>query len=395
MEGARRWAGVVSLAVGMFVLITIEELPIGVLSVMAPDLGVSEGVAGLAVTVPGLLAAVVALCTPVIVRGLDRRLVLVLALLSVVASCALSVFAPTFAVLLLARLLAGVSIGLYWAVMAVVAVAQVPPAQTSRALTVAFAGAGGALVLGVPLAAWIGTHLGWRLAFGAVGALAAVVAVLLLVLLRPVRSPERVTARKMLDAARTRAVRYVLALTALVVVGQFTTYAFISPVLVERAGVPLGDLGLMLLAYGIAGLIGNFAIGPVLRRSAPLGAGVVVTGTALALAAVVLVMHTPTSAAIVMAMWGLFFGAVGVAFQAFIGAEAAGVIEEATALNSAGFNLAIALGAGLGGVILEVAGQEALLLSSLLLVTLGAGVALMYRLRGPRPHGTGAGALSH
>lgn len=394
MEGARRWAGVVSLAIGIFVLITIEELPIGVLSVMAPDLGVSEGVAGLAVTVPGLLAAAVALCTPVIVRGMDRRLVLVLALVAVVASCALSTIAPSFAVLLLARLLAGISIGLYWAVMAVVAVAQVPPAQASRALTVAFAGAGGALVLGVPLAAWIGTHLGWRTAFAAVGVLAAVVAVLLLVLLRPVRSPVKVTARMMGRAAGTRAVRYVLALTALVVVGQFTTYAFISPVLVERAGVHLEDLGLMLLAYGIAGLIGNFAIGPVLRRSAPLGAGFVVAGTALALAAVLLVMRTPGSAMVVMALWGLFFGAVGVAFQAFIGAEASAVVEEATALNSAGFNLAIALGAGLGGVILEAAGQEMLILTSLLLVALGVAVALMYRLRAPRPHGTGAAALS-
>ena len=108
MDSARRWAGVAALAVGIFVLITIEELPIGVLSVMAPDLGVDEGVAGLAVTVPGILAGVVALCTPVIVRGMDRRLVLVLALASVALSCALSVVAPTFAVLLLARLFAGI-----------------------------------------------------------------------------------------------------------------------------------------------------------------------------------------------------------------------------------------------------------------------------------------------
>ena len=82
-----------ALAIGIFVLITVEELPIGVLSVMAPDLGVSEGMAGLAVTIPGILAGVVALCTPVLVRGMDRRLVLVLALASVVVSCGLSVVA--------------------------------------------------------------------------------------------------------------------------------------------------------------------------------------------------------------------------------------------------------------------------------------------------------------
>ena len=62
--------------------------------------------------------------------------------------------------------------------------------------------------------------------------------------------------------------RYALTLSALVVVGQFITYSFISPVLVERAGVPLVDVGLMLLLFGIAGLIGNFAVALLLRRSA-------------------------------------------------------------------------------------------------------------------------------
>ncbi|MGO1258912.1 MAG: MFS transporter, partial [Brachybacterium sp.] len=162
MDSARRWAGIVALAAGIFVLITIEELPIGVLSVMAPDLGVSEGMAGLTVTVPGVLAGIVAVLTPVIVRGMDRRLVLVLALASVVVSSALSVIAPTFAVLLISRLFAGISIGLYWAVMAIVALGQVGKEHAARALTIAFSGAGAALVLGVPVAAWIGTHMGWR-----------------------------------------------------------------------------------------------------------------------------------------------------------------------------------------------------------------------------------------
>ncbi|MGP9538791.1 MFS transporter [Brachybacterium sp. AOP43-C2-M15] len=378
MDSARRWAGVVALAVGIFVLITIEELPIGVLSVMAPDLGVSEGVAGLAVTVPGLLAGAVALCTPVIVRGMDRRLVLVLALVSVVISCALSMVAPNFAVLLLARLFAGISIGLYWAVMAIVAIGQVPREHTARALTIAFSGAGGALVLGVPVAAWIGAHVGWRAAFAVVGILAAVVAVLLLVLVEPVRSPVKVTGSMMLAAARTRGVRYVLALTALVVVGQFITYSFVSPVLVERGGVGLTDIGLMLLLYGIAGLAGNFAVGPLLRRSPPTGVAVVVVGTTAALLAVLLVMDSPPLALLVMPLWGLFVGAISVALQAFIASEATAVLEEGTALNSAAFNTAIAVGALIGGLILDAAGQTPMILTSAIMVGAGALLAVHY-----------------
>ena len=385
MDSARRWAGVAALAVGIFVLITIEELPIGVLSVMAPDLGVDEGVAGLAVTVPGILAGVVALCTPVIVRGMDRRLVLVLALASVALSCALSVVAPTFAVLLLARLFAGISIGLYWAVMAIVAMGQVPREHTARALTIAFSGAGGALVLGVPVAAWIGAHVGWLAAFGVVGVLAAVVAVLILLLVEPVRSPVVVTGRMMLAAARTRGVRYALALTGLVVVGQFITYSFVSPVLHDRAGVELGDIGLMLLMYGIAGLIGNFAVAPLLRRSPPLGVVIVVIGTALSLVAVLLVMTDPTPTMLVMPMWGLFVGAISVAMQAFIGSEASEVLEEGTALNSAAFNTSIALGALIGGVILDAAGQPPMILTSVVMVGGGALLAAHYLRTAGRP----------
>lgn len=378
MEAARRWMGVVALAVGIFVLITIEELPIGVLSVMAPDLGVSEGVAGLAVTVPGLLAGVVALLTPVIVRGLDRRLVLVLALVSVVLSCALSVVAPSFAVLLVARLFAGISIGLYWAVMAIVALGQVPREHAARALTIAFSGAGGALVLGVPVAAWIGAHVGWRMAFAVVGVLAAIVALLILVLVKPVHSPVKVTGSMMAAAARTRGVRYALALTALVVVGQFITYSFVSPVLIERAGVPVTDVGMMLLLFGIAGLIGNFAVTPLLHRGPPGGVLVVVAGTALSLLAVLVLLDGPRTALLVMPLWGLFVGAISVAMQAFIGSEAREVLEEGTALNSAAFNAAIAVGALLGGRVLDAAGQTPMIATSVVMVSVGALLAARY-----------------
>lgn len=385
MDSARRWGGVVALAVGIFVLITIEELPIGVLSVMAPDLGISEGIAGLAVTVPGVLAGVVAVLTPVIVRGLDRRLVLVLALVCVVASSILSALAPTFLVLLVARLFAGIAIGLYWAVMAIVALGQVEPRHAARALTIAFGGAGAALVLGVPVAAWIGAHVGWRAAFIVVGVLAAVVAVLILVLVRPVRSPVKVTPAMMLAAARTRGVRYAIALTSLVVVAQFITYAYISPILLERAGVPVTDVGMMLLVFGIAGLLGNFAISPLLHRSSPWGVLVVSAGIGVSLLAVLLLMHSPASALAIMPLWGLFVGAVSVAIQAFVGAQAQEVIEEGTALNSAVFNVAIAVGALVGGLIIDRAGQGTLILTSTVMVAAGVLVAARYLLTSASP----------
>lgn len=373
MTSARQWAATIALAVGIFILITIEELPIGVLSVMAPDLGVSEGVAGLAVTVPGVLAGVVAIFTPVIAGSLDRRLVLVLALASVVVSCVLSVIAPTFAVLLLARLFAGVSIGLYWAVLAIVAVAQMPPLRAPRALTVAFSGAGAALVLGVPVASWIGTHLGWRTAFAVVGCAALLVAILIAVVVAPVRTSTPVSMRMMGRAAADRGVRHALVLTALMITAQFITYSYVSPLLHSRAGVPLSSIGGMLLLFGVAGMIGNFAVGMVLRRSAPRGVLVIAVGLALAILVLLLAVRSPGSAFVVMPLWGLFAGAASVTVQAFVSSEGREVVEEGTALNSAVVNVSIALGALIGGRILDLAGQEALMIASVVML----GVALV------------------
>lgn len=385
----RRWISLIALAVGIFALITIEELPIGVLSVMAPDLGVSEGIAGLTVTIPGVLAGVVAVATPVIVRGLDRRLVLALALLCVAISCGLSVIALNFAMLLVARLFAGVAIGLYWAVLPIVAVAQMPE-NAARALTVAFGGVGAALVLGVPVAAWIGAHLGWRAAFAVTGTVAVLVALVITVIVTPARSSVPVTPRMMLTAARTRGVRHALALTALVITAQFITYSFISPLLIDRAEVPLGQISLMLLGFGIAGLIGNFAVGAIIRRSAPAGVLTIVTGMLVSLLGLLLVVRDPASALAVVTIWGLFAGAASVTIQSFVGTESSEVVEEGTALNSAAFNASIAVGALIGGQILDAAGYGAMVSTSILMLAVAVIVIARYMLTTPATASTAA-----
>src|SRR5699024_7575026 len=113
------WVAIGALALAIFVMITIEELPIGVLTLVSDDLGISSGVAGLTVTIPGVLAGVVAVLTPTLIGRLDRRLALVLALLLVFVSAAASALAPNLAVLLASRLFAGFAIGIFWALMAV------------------------------------------------------------------------------------------------------------------------------------------------------------------------------------------------------------------------------------------------------------------------------------
>ncbi len=355
----RRWAAVAAIGIGIFTLVTIEELPIGVLTLIADDLGVSRGIVGLAVTLPGVLAAVIALVAPVITRRLDRRLVLVLALAAVVVSCGLSVLSTGMYSLLFSRIFAGIAIGLYWPAMPVITVRQVPAERSAAALTVAFAGTGGALVLGVPFASWLGSQLGWRESFMVVGGIALLVLVAVLLLVRPVHADEPTHLGDLLAAFQRRGVRYAVVMAGLLVSGQFLTYSYVSPLLQEAAGLEVDAVAPMLLVFGVAGLIGNFAAAPLLRRSPGAAVITISVGIAAALLAIELLVHGPSLAVVLVAVWGVFGGAISVVMQTFVTRYAGRYEESATALNSTIFNLSIAMGALVGGRLIDAFGVRA------------------------------------
>lgn len=358
-HGPTPWVAIAALALGIFVMITIEELPIGVLTLVGDDLGVTSGVVGLAVTIPGVLAGVVAVLTPTLIGRLDRRLALVLALLLVFVSAITSALSPNLVVLLASRLFAGVAIGIFWALLAVVTARVANPRDVTKALTVAFGGASAAVVLGVPVAAGIGALVGWRWAFVVVGTLGLAVAATLFLLLPPVLVRERSSIREIGTVWSVPTVRLGVLVTLLLVTAHFTAYTYASPLLQDRAHITEAGVGPMLFVFGIAGLIGNFGSGPLLRRSArltfvalPLGvlAGVLVLG---------LLVTGVAGGAASMALWGLFGGAIGVVTQAWILHTAGDLSEPATALNSGAFNIAIALGALFGGRAYDAGGSTA------------------------------------
>ena len=149
-EQAPRWWAVVAVMIGIFLLVTAEQLPIGLLSQVAASMGVTPGMAGLMVTVPGVVAAFSAPLLPVAVGRLDRRIMLTVLMIVMVAGSVLSALASSFTLLLAARVLVGLSIGGFWAVAGSIAPRLVPEAQVPKAMTMIFGGVAAASVLGVP-----------------------------------------------------------------------------------------------------------------------------------------------------------------------------------------------------------------------------------------------------
>lgn len=350
------WVAIVALALGMFTLVTVEQLPIGVLTLMSTDLGVSEGAVGLAVTLPGILAGVVALLVPGATAALNRRTVLVLSLIAVIASCLISALAGSYATMLASRIFTGLAIGMYWPVLPLVAGAQARPENRATAFTIVYAGIGSALVLGLPLATWLGVALGWRGSFGATAALATIALIVVVVLVRPVPAVRPETLRSTFGAARIRGVRYAFVLTLVIITAQFVSYSYISPILQELGGVSVKNTSGILLLYGVLGIVGNFVAGPIIKRSPALAVLVLAGGVSIALILVAAFMNGPVSAFIIVCLWGLFGGMGSVSIQSLVSAEAGEREEAGTALNSAAFNVSIGMGAVIGGGIVDTVG---------------------------------------
>ena len=349
---ASGWPGVVALAIGIFVMVTVEEIPIGVLTLIAQDLDASKGTVGLGVTVAGGSAGLTGLFTSVLIGRVDRRLILVSSLLLVGVATWVTGMASNIVLYLVARLLAGVGIGLFWALIAVVASKIVRPEKSALATTVAFSGVAIGTILGVPLGTWLGTTFGWSEAFYIVGAAAVLTAGLLYALVPSVAVTERFTLADYGRAWAIPGVRLALIVTAIMVVSQYIAYTYASPALQEFAGVSVAGVGAMLLVMGVAGLFGNLGSAPIMRKRPILALLLVTNGMTAGIIALVF-SGSLILAVGAMVIWGLFGGAMAVVLQHWVLTCAGPYAEPAAALDSGIFNACIAAGAGLGAVLLD------------------------------------------
>ncbi|MEV0402446.1 MFS transporter [Actinoallomurus sp. NPDC050550] len=248
-------------------LVTAEQLPIGLLTAVGSALSVSEGTAGLMVTVPSLVAAVSAPLVPVLVGAMNRRLLLLGLMGLMTLANAASALAPSFAVLVSSRVLVGVAIGGFWAVAGSLAVRLVATEDVPRATAIIFGGVGAANVFGVPLGTLLGGFFGWRIAFATLSALALVALLVLLAVLPPLAASRPVRPRLLAEQFGNPGVRVGIVATFLIVTGHFSAYTFVSPALQKLSGIDERFVGPLLFAFGLAGMVGNFIAGAALARN--------------------------------------------------------------------------------------------------------------------------------
>ncbi|PZE72933.1 MFS transporter [Curtobacterium sp. MCPF17_018] len=355
----RGWLSVTSVALGSFVLVLSEFLPIGLLPAIADDLDVGIGTAGLMVVATGLVGAVAAPVVTVLTSRLDRRVVLVSLTVLLVVADGLAAIAPSFWVLLLARMLLGVGIGGFWAIGAGIAGRLVRPELTIRATSLITAGVSVATVVSLPLGALVSSLASWRLGFVIGGVLGLVALVLQLAMLPKIPAQQRVRFATLGSLLRVPRARVGLIAAAFVFAAQFAAYTYIAPYLQQLVGVGPDTVTIALLVFGVAGIVGNFAAGFTLDRSvlATIGASKFVLAAAVVL--LPLLAHSVVGVFVLLVVWGLVWGALPLGMQTWMSTASPAGSETGLALFVTTIQLAIAAGSVLGGAAVSSFGLAA------------------------------------
>ncbi|AEX23817.1 MFS transporter [Vibrio sp. EJY3] len=351
-----------ALTLSAFAIGTTEFVIVGLIPTMASDLQVSLPSAGLLVSLYALGVAVGAPVLTALTGKWNRKHVLLAVMSLFVAGNVMAWQAPGYNTLILARILTGLSHGVFFSIGSTIATGLVSKEKAASAIAIMFTGLTVALVTGVPLGTYIGQSFGWQATFLIVAVL-GLVALIGSALLVPsnLKQPPVTKLTSQLKVLTQPRLLLVYAITALGYGGTFTAFTFLAPILEQVSGFGSSAIGLIMLVYGVSVAVGNIWGGKMADKMGPIKALKVIF---FGLATVLIVFNFsaiyPIAAVATILVWGAFaFGNVP-GLQVYVVQLAEkytpDAVDVASGLNIAAFNVGIALGSWSGGLIVSNAG---------------------------------------
>lgn len=348
-----------ALTLGAYAIGTTEFVIVGLIPTIAADLGVTLPSAGLLVSLYALGVAVGAPVLTALTGRVPRKTLLVALMLLFTVGNLIAWMAPTYGSLIVARVLTGLAHGVFFSIGSIIATSVVPKEKAASAIAIMFTGLTVALVTGVPLGTFIGQHLGWRATFLAVAAL-GVIALLgsLLFVPRNLQRSEPATFGQQLAVLAQPRLLLVYAITALGYGGTFLSFTYLASILQDVTGFSANAVSGVLLVYGVSVAIGNLWGGRLADRRGPIPALMLIFSLlALVLLALTFTAHSTVLVLLtVLALGAVAFGNVP-GLQVYVVKQAQRFAPQAadvaSGLNIAAFNVGIAMGASLGGLVVD------------------------------------------
>ena len=378
-----------ALAAGAFGIGVTEFAPMGLLPVIATDLGVSIPTAGLLISAYALGVMLGAPLMTLTTGRVPRRALLIgLAAIFTIGNL-LSAISTDYSMLLIARVITSLNHGAFFGVGSIVAASLVAPNRQAGAVAAMFMGLTIANVVGVPLATWAGDALGWRASFWGIAAIGVGVMAALRLTLPDLPAP---TGGNIAAELRVLGRGPVLAALALTVIGSsamFTVFTYIAPILREQTQASLGFVTAMLVTYGLGLTLGNWLGGKFADRSVDRTLIVTLASLSAILIAFAVAMPFAVPTSILVFLWGIASFALVPPLQVRVMAAAGDAPNLASAMNIGAFNLGNAIGAAVGGAVIAGGlGYPAVSLAGA--VASGMGLLLVLFLAGKRAPKTAA-----
>ena len=351
---ARELLPLLALTLSAFLLNTSEFVPIGLLTDIAGAFGLSESGAGLMISVYAWAVAALSLPLMIAASRVPPKELITTVLALFCAGQVASAVAPTFELLVLARLVVAASHAVFWSVASPFAVRLVSPERASLAMSMIVTGTSVAMIFGLPLGRALGLALGWRMTFACVCAMGLVALVGLLALFPRLPKGEPFTLARLPELGRNRPLLGIYLATILFSCGYYTAYSYVEPFLQQVAHVPSDLVTVALTVFGVAGLAGSWLFARLFdaHRRAFLSATMV--GITVALLALAPLAGLAAGPFVVCALWGASATAYNVAAQAeIIRVTPEDASAVAMSVFSGLFNVGIGLGSVVGGIVCD------------------------------------------
>jgi predicted MFS family arabinose efflux permease len=369
-----------ALATAVFITSLTETLPAGLLPAMSDDLHVSESATGQTVTIYAIGTALTAIPLTAATSAWRRKVLLLTAMVGFAVANTVTAVSSVYGVTMVARFVAGVAAGLAWALLAGYARRMAPVPLQGKAIAVAMAGIPVALSLGVPAGTFLGETLGWRTAFLAMTGLTVVLLLWIFAAVPDYPGQERGERPKMLGALRVPGVAPVLFVTLVFVLAHTVLYAYVATFL-EDLGMG-DDTDLVLLVFGAASLVSIWIVGAQINRR--LRALTIASTLLVAVSGALLAVLADNTALVYVAalLWGLGWGGVPTLLQTAAGDAGGDAADAAQAMLVTLWNVAMAGGGVIGGILLDLIGSDSFPWTMVLLLLPVLAVVVLARSHG-------------